>query len=400
MSSITKIDYFLPITRVHLTALVSTVTDTILRRSEPGITTSYAFSLVTVADPDRPRTLKVESGLLQDYSFDLKMTEDGRLTSTDVESTGRATLVLATGAAAVAAGAALVAGQLPLAAALAAGAVKAGEQALSLDEEDDQTAAPPGVDTEVWGAYKQAQPGPAQRTTRLLALCAATESDLDDARDQLREAAGNAERRHELRKQVATLRELLGDLKADLGDLQRTFTAWRAGTMLESPATYDELLPLDLLPLWEDGALTFPDGDQRAKEFWENTGKIMAAVGTPSAHTTPSGRLPAAEVCILRPRQAVLAHVGKTGGQPALSCVDRVLIMDHTCPELILPIRRSRSGKRQTAASLSDLGALTGISYGGTSPAAADASTLAALAAGLSTSLNGDKKSPGASKDS
>ena len=220
MSSITKIDYFLPITRVHLTASVSTVTDTILRRSEPGITTSYAFSLVTVADPDRPRTLKVESGLLQDYSFDLKMTEDGRLTSTDVESTGRATLVLATGAAAVAAGAALVAGQLPLAAALAAGAVKTGEQALSLDEEDDQTAAPPGVDTEVWAAYKQAHPGPAQRTTRLLALCAATESDLDDARDQLREAAGNAERRHELRKQVATLRELLGDLKADLGDLR------------------------------------------------------------------------------------------------------------------------------------------------------------------------------------
>ena len=58
MSEITKIDYFLPITRAHLSGSVTTVADTV--SGENGQPTStllaadHTFSLVTVADKPEP----------------------------------------------------------------------------------------------------------------------------------------------------------------------------------------------------------------------------------------------------------------------------------------------------------------------------------------------------------
>jgi hypothetical protein len=385
MSSTTVIEYFLPISRAHLSGSVTYVTDsTIGQNSQEAsfpASVSHAFSVVTIADPERPRTLSVDSGIWQDYSFELGLTEDGRLTTADVDNTGRAGAVLVTGVTAVAAGAALLAGHLPLAAALAATAVKVGEQPLG-------QAPPVATVGPVWAAFEQAHPEIARRTARLLKQQAAVESALDEARDQLRLNISDAVARDEHSQQVAALEMLLTGLDTDLDGLAKQFTAWRASTLTQSAQAFDELVPLDALPRWADGALQFPAGDQRASNFWHSVDRILATVGEPPAHTTSPAVAAADEFRMLRPRPVTLAHMAKVGDREVATRFDRILVMDHACNELFVQIRKSRNARRSTAVRLSALGALTGISYSGKSSAAGDTAALAALPADLSHSLD------------
>jgi hypothetical protein len=84
---------------------------------------------------------------------------------------------------------------------------------------------------------------------------------------------------------------------------------------------------------------------------------------------TPPARPPLGDAVLLflRPRPIVLAHVKKTNGNPVVTRFDRVLVMDHRCRQLALPLRKSRAGKRRTSVRFSALGVRTGVSYGATS---------------------------------
>lgn len=391
MGDETKIDYFLPITKARLTATVTTVTDSLAKENGQDATrrleTSHTFSLVTVADPKGPRTLSVERGIWQDYFFELDLTEDGRMVTADVKSSGRAGVVLATGVT-VAAAAVLAVGHVPAAAlALAAlvahtvSRVGSTEEALAeFEAEPEEAHSDP-----VWEAYRQEHLADALRIERLAGQVAATVERIDQARDDLRDAIADPAKRAECRRQLAVLRPLLGDLNADLEDRWQSFTTWRESTLTRTARGFDELLQLDELPRLVDDDLNFGDDDHRrkARDFWAKTDWILATVDEPAGQAAPAAKpTPAAELRSRRPRPVVLAHVQKVNGKPVPVQFDRVMAMDGHCLELTLPLRASKTAKRLTSVKFSPLGAFTGIVQGGTSSAAGGAAAVAAISDG------------------
>jgi hypothetical protein len=385
MSEITNIDYFLPITRAHLSGSVTTVADTV--RGENGqpirtrLAADHTFALVTVADKRSPRTLKLEGGFWQDYSLELELTEDGRLASAGTTSAGRAGTVLATGVTVAAVGAALAVGHLPLAAALASTlphTAGGSEQPLSGGEAQAAAETDPA-----WEAYRRQQPELATRTSRLLRQQAATVNDLDKARDELLGAVKDPANRDECRQRVLALQTLLAELDADLAQLRELFASWRETTLVRTVDVFDELLPLDTLPRFSNGALDFGNGEQqqKARSFWEAVGCVLATIGEPNEPAEPADIPPADAILrFLRPRWIALAHVTEINGNNVVTKFDRALVMDNGCERLGLRLREARAGKRRTSVRLSPLGALTGVSYGGTSSAAAGSAGLSSVA--------------------
>ena len=165
-------------------------------------------------------------------------------------SVGRAGMVLAAGVTVAAVGAALAVGDLPLAAALAATlphVVGGGEQPLSRSEPSAEAA----ESDPAWEAYRRQQPELAGRTTRLLRQQAATENDLDQARDELRGAVADPAKRDECRQRVLALQTLLAEVDADLAKLLELFAFWRETTLIKTVDVFDELLQLDALPRFQ-----------------------------------------------------------------------------------------------------------------------------------------------------
>lgn len=392
MGDTTKIDYFLPITKARLAATVTTVTDTLAgadsREATRRLETSRTFSLVTVADQKSPRTLSVDRGMWQDYSFELDLTEDGRIVTLNMKSAGRAGVVLATGVTVAAAAAALAIGHVPAAAALAALVPRIASQARPAEEALAEFEAEPEEAHfgPVWEAYRQEHPADARRIERLAVQVAATEERIDQARDDLRNAIADPAKRADCRRQLAILRALLGDLDTDLGDRWQSFATWRESTLTRTAWGFDELLSLDELPRLVNRDLNFGDDDrrQKARHFWANTGWILATVDEPAEQAAPAARpAPAAELLTRRPRPVVLAHVQEVNGETVPVQFDRVMAMDGHCLELVLPLKASKTAKRHTTVKLSPQGALTSVGYGGTSSAAADAAAAGAIAEGL-----------------
>ena len=373
-STTTTIRYLLPVTRVRLQAIVQTTTDTVLgdRKSE---TTSFVFGLVTAADPDRPRTLSVRNGPLSDYSFEIGLTEDGRLTGAGVGSTGQFGTVLVAGVTVAVAAAGVLAGNLPAlagAAAAVAGTVKRRESVLGGTKEPK----PAEPADPVWAKYREQHQASADRLRHLLTERDATVQALDQARKELRAAAGDSTARYSKQQEVNILKELLTDLDADLDKATARFDAWREGTFTTTVRSYDELLPLSELPRYENGAPNFGTAPNGASEFYAATGRVLATVGydgAAAAADQAAQQTATTELHVLRPRPVVLVHFERASGDntPHITGYDRVLVMDAGSEELTVPVRKSLWAKRRTDLSLSELGAMTKVSYNGTSDAAA-----------------------------
>jgi hypothetical protein len=412
MSRITYISYFLPITRAHLSGSVTTVTDTLIKENNKPVrkraAADHSLTLVTVADQQNKRKIRLADGFWRDYSLDLGLTEDGRLITADATSTGQAGTVLAAGVTIAAAGAALAAGHLPLAAALAGLAAAVPRAKPDTAGPDDQgpltgrPSRPAAAADPVWDAYLQQERERADRTARLLRQRADAEEALDQARDELRGAIADADKRHQYLEQVAALQALLVELNADLDELLKQFDAWRETTLIRSVEVLDELLPLDALPrLTAEGTLAFgaDEPQRKAKDFWMKVGCVLATVGEPTGQAPEPARQSLDETLrFRRPRWIVLAQVKNDNGKAAVTRFDRVLIMDNRCQEIGLRLRKSRAAKRRTSVRLSSLGALTGISYGGTSSAAAATSAVGSAVGSAAADLSRDLAQADASR--
>lgn len=398
MAVTTKIQYSLPVTRVRLQATVQMVTDTLQDQqdNQKSTTTSFVFSVVTSADPDQRRTLSVEKGLLADYSFQVSLTEDGRLAEAGVGSTGQLGTVLAAGATVAVAAAGVVLGGLPAltgAALAAAGAARAAVRrgGVALGAEIPEPEDP------VWGKYRAEHPALAERLQYLLSERDATAQALDQARTALRTAAGDPAARYSRQQEVKILGELLTDLDTDLDKANSQFDTWREGTLTTAIRSYDELLPLNQLPAYkDDGTTDFGAASNVAREFYTATGRMLATVGydravSPAARKSQQDATTALHV--LRPRQVVLAHLERAdeGSNPHVTGFDRVLVMDAGSEELTIPVRKSLWAKRRTDLSLSELGAITKVSYNNASVAAAS-QALASVPGKVSSGLEQAEK--------
>lgn len=380
-STTTTIKYLLPVTRVRLQAIVQTITDTVLN-NDKSTTTSFAFSLVTSADPDRSRTLSVKNGWLSDYSFQIGLTEDGRLTEAGVGSTGQLATVLAAGVTVAVAAAGVLTGSLPAlagAGAAAVGTAKHGERILGPHEQEPAGAQEQAPVDPVWEKYREQHPTLAARLHDLRTERDATVKALDQARKDLRIVAGDPTARYSRQQEVTILTGLLTDLDADLDEANTHFNIWRQGTLTTTVRSYDELLSLNELPPYENGAPVFGTASNAASGFYAATGRILATVGYDGTAVEVGENNEGAQqtdttaLSVLRPRPVVLAHIERTDedDQPDVTGFDRVLVMDAGSEEMTVPVRKSLWAKRRTDLSLSELGAMTKVSYNGTSAAAA-----------------------------
>jgi hypothetical protein len=183
------------------------------------------------------------------------------------------------------------------------------------------------------------------------------------------------------------LQTLLAELDADLAKLRELFASWRETTLIKTVGVFDEFLPLDALPRFSNGALDFGSGEQqqKARNFWEKVGCVLATVGEPN-EPAESAAIPPADAILrfLRPRWIALAHVTKTNGNNVATKFDRALVMDNRCERLGLRVREARREAPYLGAAVpAGLGALTGVSYGSTSSAAAGSAALSSVAADL-----------------
>ena len=368
----TTIQYLLPVTRVRLQAIVQTTTDTVLG-DQKSTTTSFAFSLVTSADPGRPRTLSVTSGRLSDYSFQIGLTEDGRLTEAGIGSTGQLGTVLAAGVTVAVAAAGVLIGNLPAlagAGVAAAGAAAAQRRERPLGSQEQQPVDP------VWAKYREQHPALAERLHHLLTDRDATVQALDQARKDLLTVAGDSTARDSKQQEVNIMKELLTDLDTDVDKANSQFNIWREGTLTTTIRSYDEILPLNQLPAYENGAPDFGTAPNAASDFYAATGRILATVGYDQATGAADQDVRQRDTTalhVLRPRPVVLAHLERAYEDDKLHVTgfNRVLVMDTGSEELTVPVRKSLWAKRRTDLSLSELGAITKVSYNGTSGAAA-----------------------------
>lgn len=410
MGTETTVDYRLPVTKVRLQATVTETVDTIVTEKAPDGTLRQAtartaersFTLVTVADPEPCLQVKVESGLMRDYAFEVGLTDDGRLTSTSIETTGHLGQVLTAGATLAGTALALATGNVPLAALLgAAGANAAVEGPLGggdedVEEEPEDESELPSPEQQVWQAYVAAFPEQANRQTELTEEQQTLVGALDTARRRLRLAVPDPAKMKTEREAVATLARLKADNERELDRANQLFAAWRAGTLKETKVVYDELVDLASLPTWYAGALTFgTDAEgKRVETFFETALGVAAVVsenGTatsaPDTVTTPP-TVKTDRFYYRKPRRVQIAHAVGTAQKSALTSSERVLVMDRAAELVDVPIRKSLSGKRSTGVSMSELGAITKITYGGTASADAGLQALAGVPAAFGGALD------------
>jgi hypothetical protein len=379
MSS-TTISYLMPLTKLRMTATVTTTVDTVLDNREQKRAVPL-FSLVTVADPDRPRALRVDSGFWRDYAFTVGLAEDGRLTAAGLESTGQGGTVLAAAATLVAGAAAAVVTGNPVTAILAGvGAVGGGDVPLG-----GEAAVGPGAsadDEAVLAGYREAYPAMADRLERLVGERVQVVEALDTVRGELREAAAEAGPRMVKQQEMSALKSVLAELDRQLDEARTHFTVWRESTITESTATVDELVRLSSLPAYQEGKLEFGDSEEAAtvRGFFVATRHVMATVDyVETAAPGADERAPEAVLHVARARRVTLVQLEGTADESTVVAVDRPLIMDRDCEQVSVAVRRSWFARRRSDVTLSELGALTSLSYNGTSSASAAAHALSEL---------------------
>lgn len=393
-----ELSYFLPVTRLRLRCLVTSSHDTVLDRNRTT-TSDWSVELATVADASAPRVLALEGGLWRDYSLELGLTEDGRLTKAGLESTGQGGKVLG-GAVALAATAAALAAGLPPG--LTLGGAAAGAAAATTrrgvgpsghaepeSEKDDQ----PELDP-VSEAYRTAHPAAAAALEDLLSQQTTLRTALHGARKQIAEAT--ASDRKALRR-YHDLHGLLSDVETELGRAKAHFEAWRKSTIVDTSRAWDLLVPLESLPVIQGAHVRFPAPGTEVERLFLTTGLTVclpaAGQGGALVPAAPSGAGAGATgrsdaIHVRRPRSVELLEVRQNQGQALeVTAVHRELVMDAACEELLLPVRKSWFARRRTDVELSPLGAATGVSLNGSSSAAAVADATSAGASSATGSL-------------
>ncbi|SHJ30369.1 hypothetical protein SAMN02745244_02186 [Tessaracoccus bendigoensis DSM 12906] len=396
MGSQTQIDYYLPTTRVRLSCTVTTLTDTILGRealSTPGL----AVELVTVADSAAPRSLVLDSGFWRDYSVKLGLTEDGLLTQAGVETTGQVGKVLAGVVALGATAAALASGGLPLLAATRAVRPPSKMGPASLQDEDKPSLADP-----VAAAYAQAHPEAAERLALLVTELGDTHRVTDRARKAHRDAPDAATRRAYTASKAALI-----DVEAEVSAARIHFETWRKSTFKEREASWDLLLSVAELPTWDGEELKFTESPSKSalQEILYQAKEILAVrlpagtsdeprTGTRSGSGSAAGT--SDYLAIRRPHPVEMVTLRRMDGVCSVQAVFRTLIMDSSCTELRLPLRKSWFARRNTNVEFSALGALTGVELNGASSGAAATADAAALLDSLPKAIDSASKARGA----
>lgn len=392
----TELTFFLPVTRVRLRATMIQFTDALEPERNTTEASSWSAELVTVADTSQARTLAVESGILRDYGVKLAFTEDGRLASAGVESTGRVGTVLASAAGLATSIAAAVVFRFPVPVPTVPPVVTKGGGARPSGTTDTTRTASP-----VEERYLKERPGEAHQLTALQGEHTTARAQLAEARRRYLEV-GEASRTEAWNHYRRVVR-LTADVSDELARAKALFDAWRHShqkTTEYVEATTVELSTLPQVSAATDGrlGLTWGSGDEvdSVRRFFEHTKYVLARTtaaewpNPPAATTDAAGD---ASLRVRRPRSVGLTCLHQDrDGVLWLIGDRRELIMDAACPEVKLPLRKSWLARRKTAVELSPLGALTSVELGGDAAGAAAAGGLAGVGTSAVAALESAQK--------
>jgi hypothetical protein len=378
--STTEVTYYLPKSVIRLSATVKTTTDELSSDPIAPETSDWKAELLTVADNNRGRTVTLGTSWLFDYGIKLAMSEDGRMTSASLDSTGQLGTVLASAAGlAVSIASAATFGLPGVLSRLVPGA----GEAITREDLDGSTEEPGDP---VAHRYHEEHPEEFRRLTELKAEYTEAQDAVTAARRAHRKAA--AATRDQAWRDYRQLIKAANDVSSELDRAKLMFTTWRASKQKTTEVVHECRLAVADLPVLEHESLTL---DYRMKEGADPAEKFYAEVGylvclterPPGGGMIPAGATTSdARLSVVQPRAVTLVTVRKgTDGNPQVTGYQRVLVVDEHCSEVSVPIRKSLFARRNTAVTLSELGALVGLELGGTSSAAG----AAAAATGVRT---------------
>jgi hypothetical protein len=395
-----EIKYHLPISCLRVTGTVTHTYDSILDKTETAPTASVALDVI--AD-EAKLTAKIESGWLRDTNVSFELTDDGRLVSSSVESTGEAGKALLGVVTVGGAIAGAVIGLPPGAVGAIAAAAGLGAAKVVDHKELIDRARKPEKDP-VAKAYEKAYPGVFELKTKYAELVAELLRGAAVATEEFTNADTDLSRRAALTR-VRDYRQALELARAESEHLDAHYKAWRATTFKSRSEAFEYLLTLDALrkagAKVESGTVTFADsGDpeiQEVKKVWANLGAVVVISGAGSDTTVeqPSGEN---KILVRLPRRVTLAlyKKGEAGkpdeGRAVLVETKSYLVMDGLCGLETFAFRKSLWAKRSSALKFSGSGALTGFSSTAASTAAALAEAAQGAPAALAGGLEQSKK--------
>jgi hypothetical protein len=410
MAEDVRIPYRLPMSAIRFTGTTQYTTDTILAPGEEKPSHSAEITLETVADPSSRLIAKVDRDFLQDTKISFELTEDGRLVTGGVDTTGQAGKVII-GAVGVGASIAGVALGLPAAVApalLSAAGIAAAEKRRGIAPSDTP-------EERVAKEYAKRFPGMLSARTEYAELVANLTAEIAKTGSEVASAKGSPERA-ELMQRLRALQKVMNTARAELDRLDEHFKAWRASTIKSREEHHEFLFELGALAKAgtrvEEGELRFPEpsGSDAQKEamkraqarvstIWDRLGALVtleddgqdrsATDGEPQS--TSVGEIEGVEVRV--PHRVTLTLWSKADSGKAVRIHSKpYLITDEASTRFTMKWDESWFGKRSLKLSFSAGGALTSVSTESTSDAAAIAETAATLPATITGGLEQSSK--------
>lgn len=408
MAEDVRISYRLPLSAIRFTGETQYTEDTILAPGVEVPSYSAEIALETIADTSSSWVAKVDREFLQDTKISFDLTEDRRLVTGAVDTTGQAGKVLI-GVVGVGASIAGIALGLPP---VAASGLLA---AAGLAAEDTRARKKPTPDEKVAQEY-------AKRFSVILALREKYAELVSSVSEEIAKvgseiaSAKSSTKRADLLHQLRALQKVLGLAREELDRLDEHFKAWRASTKVTRKEKHDYLLDLNSIVIAGtrvvDGALSFPripaddPGKDRIKQaqarvqmVWDRLGAVVTlgdAEANGSQARAPEQAAAGGEiegVQVRSPRRVTLGLWTKDDAGKAVKIQTKsYLVMDAACSQSTMKWDESWFGNRTLKLGFSPNGALTSLSTESTSDAAVIAETAAALPATITGGLEQSSK--------
>lgn len=396
------IRYRLPTSVIEFSGTVTRTHDSLLRRDDHD---AVAKAVLASYGEEAQQTAKIDSGWLRDTAVALELTEDGRLISSAVESSGQLGKVVLAAASTGGLLAGLALGLPPGVLIAAAGAVAGRVHLDFVDEETkrrlEQSTALTDDEAKIAEAYDKLYPHLRPLSGRYAGVVLELKLKQQAATAEIAEADNAADRASALWK-LRTLSHALKSAEVELDRLREHFKTWRATTITTTSEEREVLVPLDSLRksgvTLQGSKPHFPgnlnEHSRKLKDVWDTLGLYVELPDVdPKA---PPATIEAAgdnEILYREPRQERINIYKKDEeGKVVLIESKQHLVMDELSVVRKIKLHKSLWAKRASTLKFSADGALTGYASTAAAAGAAFAETVQGVPASIAASLEQSKK--------
>jgi hypothetical protein len=397
MGHVDKITYHLPLSCVRVAATITETVDDFQAGEPPERKPEATVTLEEVADATS-LAATMTSGWLRDTSVAFRLSDDGRLVSSSVDSTGTLGKVLIGAITVASAAAGVIAARTPVSVL-------------------DTVAAPLSTEERVRQAYEKRFSDLVSLREHYVQQAGALDKLTAAAVGSLATAGDAGERKDALRK-IQAYRGGSEIARAEIERLAAHFKTWRATTLKSRTEHRECLLSLDKIrrvavsqgangpefaavpapapdaqgEAAEGEAATAQKARDDARRIWDEYGVYVTVDGGATA-AEPLPAIIDDEILVRIPRRVTLSLFKRgDGGAPELVDSRPHLVMDDACEVVAIQFRKSLWAKRSEAVEFSPNGALVGISTTRASAAAAISDAAQGMPGAVSAGLEQSRK--------